>query len=181
MFNKCIAPLAAVSAFLLAPIGPAGAQNLITVTGAVDHPNRGAYSADVDKFFGFHEITFDTAHAFDMAALTALPQQTITTDFAMGGPMQTFEGPALADVLATAGVAGGATVWMQALDGYAVEAPVSELIAKGAVLALRRNGQAMRLGDFGPAQLVFPRGTMAGLDDMNDDLWIWSIFHIKAQ
>jgi hypothetical protein len=40
------------------------------------------------------------------------------------------------------------------MDGYAVEAPLDELLAKGAVVALERDGKALGIGGFGPKQIV---------------------------
>jgi hypothetical protein len=153
---------------------------LLTVTGDVSNPNRGGYDAETDKFFGYTEVEFDKAHAFDCVALRALPSVTIKADFPKGRQIHTYEGPLLADVLAVAGAA-GETVTVQALDGYAVEAPLAEMLEKGAVVALRRDGKAFGIGDFGPSQIVFPRAERDDLTDMNDDWWVWSIFHIRVE
>ena len=152
---------------------------MLTVTGAVDKANRGPSDPDFDVLFTFNEVRFDKAHAFDLGALAALPQASVRADFPKGGPEARFTGPLLADVLAAAG-AEGDTVTVQAMDGYAVEAPRAELEAKGAVIALTRDGQPLGIGSFGPAQLVFPRSERADLASMPDDWWIWQIFHIKV-
>jgi len=158
----------------------AGGPVLLTVTGAVENTNRGAVDPETDKLFAFNDIAFEAAMAFDLDALTALPQVSLTTDFPMGGPDVTFTGPLLADVLAAAG-SSGETVAVQAMDGYAVEAPVAEMTEKGAVVALTRDGRPLGIGDFGPTQIVFPRGERADLAEMNDDWWVWQIFHIRVE
>ena len=91
----------------------------------------------------------------------------------------TFTGPALADVLSAAG-ASGDTVTIQAMDGYAVEVPAADMLGAGAVLALTRDGRPLGIGDFGPTQLVFPRGEREELADMPDDWWIWQIYHVSV-
>ena len=68
-------------------------------------------------------------------------------------------------MLAAAG-AEGETVTVQAMDGYAVEAPMQEMVAKGAVVALERDGKPLGIGGFGPTQIVFPRAERADLADM---------------
>ena len=93
-------------------------------------------------------------------------------DFPKGRQVHTYEGVLLADVLAAAG-ATGTKVTVQALDGYAVETPLDELVAMGAVVAYKRNGVAFGIGDFGPTQIVFPRAERDDLADMSDDLWVW--------
>lgn len=153
---------------------------LLTVTGDVSKPNRAGYNPDTDKFFGFNDVAFSKATEFDLSALEALKTTAIKADFPKGGEIYTYEGPLLADVLAAAGASGG-SVTVQALDGYAVEAPLEELVAQGAVVALKRNGEAFAIGGFGPTQIVFPRAERSDLKDMPDDRWVWSIFHINVK
>ncbi len=117
---------------------------------------------------------------FDLDALQALPQVDVTADFPKDGPKVAFTGPLLADVLAAAG-AEGETVTVQAMDGYAVEVPMSEMMDKGAVVALKRDGKELGIGGFGPTQIVFPRAERADLAEMPDDWWIWSIYHISVE
>ncbi len=171
-------------AFLLfvgaAPPVLAAGPVLVTVTGAVENANRGPVDPDLDKLFAFNDVTFDKAMEFDTDALAALPQATIRTDFPLGGDTVEFTGPLIADLLAHAG-ASGATVTIQAIDGYAVEIPAQELIAKGAMLALKRDGKPLGIGGFGPTQVVFPRADRADLADMPDDWWVWQIFHIGVK
>lgn len=141
--------------------------------------NRGGYNPDTDKFFGYNDVEFSKAAQFDFDALEDLEMVKINADFPKGGDVHEFEGPLLVDVLKAAG-ASGDIVTMQALDGYAIEVPLQELEAAGAVLALKRDGEAFSIGGFGPTQIVFPRADRADLSDMPDDNWIWSIFHISV-
>lgn len=170
----------AVALALAALPALAGGPVLLTVTGAVEKTNRGPSDPALDVLFAFNEVDFAKAHEFDLDALAALPQTTVKADFPKGGAQVSFTGPLLADLLAAAG-AGGETVMVQAIDGYAMEVPRAELEAKGAVLALARDGKPLGIGSFGPAQLVFPRAERDELASMPDDWWIWQIFHIKAQ
>ena len=153
---------------------------LLTVTGNVENATRTGYDAERDKFFGFNEVQFDQASQFDYDKLTGLPQVSIRADFPKDGPVHEFSGPLLADVLGMAG-ATGQTVTVQALDGYAAEAPLQEMLDQGAVVALSRDGAPLGIGDFGPTQIVFPRAERSDLKDMNDDRWVWSIFHIRVE
>ncbi len=171
-----------ITALALGPVSPALAEGpvLLTVTGDVTVPNRGPVDPDVDKLFLFNEVSFEKAREFDLTDLEKLPQATVHADFPKGGAETVFSGPLLKDVLASAG-AEGATVTVQAMDGYAVEVPMQEMVDKGAVLALERDGKPLGIGSFGPTQIVFPRGERADLADMPDDWWIWQIYHIKVE
>lgn len=175
-----LSALAAAVTLALAPPAMAEGPVFLTVTGAVESPNRGAMDPDRDKLFLFNDATFEAAAEFDLEALGALPQVTVRTDFPQGGEMVEFSGPLLADVLEAAG-ATGETVTVQALDGYAVEVPLEEMVAKGAVVALTRDGRPLGIGNFGPTQIVFPRADRADLADMPDDWWVWQIYHIRVE
>jgi hypothetical protein len=161
---------------------PAAAEGpvLLTVSGEVGDPNRGPVDPAVDKLFLFNEVNFEKAKEFDLGALEGLPQTTVHADFPKGGERTAFTGPLLEDVLAAAG-AEGRMVTVQAMDGYAVEVPVEEMVGKGAVVALERDGKPLGIGSFGPTQIVFPRAERPELADMPDDWWIWQIYHIKVE
>jgi hypothetical protein len=161
---------------------PAAAEGpvILTISGEVGEPNRGPVDPEVDKLFLFNDVSFEKAKEFDLATLEKLPQATVHADFPKGGERTEFTGPLLEDVLAAAGAA-GETVTVQAMDGYAVAVPVEELVAKGAVVALARDGKPLGIGDFGPTQIVFPRADRPELADMPDDWWIWQIYHISVE
>lgn len=153
---------------------------ILTVTGNVALPTRSESSEDLDKFFMLNDITFDKAAQFDVAALRALPQISVKADFPKGGRVYLFEGPLLKDVLESVG-AMGKVATVRALDGYAVDIPIADAYAAGAVLALKRDGIPFAIGDFGPTQVVFPRADRADLADMIDDWWVWSVYHINVE
>ncbi|MBA3324050.1 MAG: hypothetical protein H0T41_01795 [Rhodobacteraceae bacterium] len=157
----------------------AGGPVLLTVTGAVENANRGAVDPAHDKLFVSNHVAFDRAMEFDADTLAALPQATVRADFPKDGRIVSFTGPLLADVLAAAG-ATGATVTIQAMDGYAVEVASAAMTEKGAVVALARDGKPLGIGGFGPTQIVFPRADRADLAEMNDDWWAWQVYHIRV-
>ena len=153
---------------------------ILTVTGNVALPTRKGSSEEVDRFFTLKGITFDKAAQFHVAALRGLPQVTVNADFPKGGHVYPFEGPLLKDVLESI-AATGDLITIRALDGKTIDIPLSKAYAAGAVVALKRDGIPFAIGDFGPTHLVFPRADRADLADMNDDWWVWSIFHINVE
>ena len=169
----------ALSLGAAAPALAAG-PTLLTVTGEITDTNRGPVDPETDKLFIFNDVSFDKAREFDLGMLETLPQTTVHADFPKGGAEAEFTGPLLEDVLEAAG-AEGKTIMIQAMDGYAIEAPMDELVGKGAVVAIARDGKALGIGGLGPTQIVFPRADRADLADMSDDWWIWQIFHIKVE
>ena len=174
--------IALTMALAFGALSPALADGpvLLTVTGDIADPNRGPLDPDFDKLFIFNEVSFDKAKEFDLSTLEKLPQAVVHADFPKGGAATEFTGPLLKDVLAAAGARGN-TVTVQAMDGYAVEVPMQEMVDKGAVVALARDGKPLGIGSFGPTQIVFPRTDRPELADMPDDWWIWSIYHIDVE
>jgi hypothetical protein len=174
--------LALVTAMAMATAAPALAVGpaLLTVSGEITDTNRGPVDPETDKLFLFNEVSFDKAKEFDLGMLETLPQTTVHADFPKGGEQAAFTGPLLKDVLAAAG-ASGENVLVQAMDGYAIAVSVDELVDKGAVVALERDGKALGIGGLGPTQIVFPRAARPELADMPDDWWVWQIYHIKVE
>lgn len=54
-----------------------GGPVLLTVSGAITRPNRGALDPALDQMMAKQKLTFTTARAFDFAALHRLPARTI--------------------------------------------------------------------------------------------------------
>jgi hypothetical protein len=165
---------------LLAGQAAADGPVLVTLTGTIENTNRGPMDPDWDKLFLFNNVAFEAAHAFTADDLAALPQTTVRTDFPMGGEVQEFTGVSFADLLEAAG-ATGETVFIQALDGYAAEAAAAELAEKGAILAIERNGTPLDIGGLGPAMVAYPRAERDDLAEMNDDGWVWQVFHVRVE
>lgn len=93
--------------------------------------------------------------ALDLAGMDALPQTAFKTTTPWHQGVVEFSGVLLKDYLAALG-ARGSQLRLVALNDYAVDAPVAELVEGGALLATRQNGQPMPVSDKGPVFLVFP-------------------------
>jgi hypothetical protein len=91
-----------------------------------------------------------------------------------GKQRMSFQGVWLADVLAAAGVDGGATgLHLTALDNYQVDLPIADVRAGGVLLATRNgDGGATPIAEGGPIRIVFADGAEAGA---NANQWIWSL------
>lgn len=180
---------AAVAIVLMLGGGAAGAETLpapsgpvlVTVAGAVENGNRGPVDPFADGFLAFHEIAFDQAVEFDLAALEALGMHETRAHYPNWPAMSTFEGPLLADVLAAAG-ATGTTLRAVALDGYASEIPLADLQKYPVLLALKRDGKYLGIGGRGPAWIVYPREDFAELQAAPDDAGLaWAVFVLVVE
>lgn len=157
---------------------PLSGPVVLTVAGAVQNPNRGPVDPFADGFFVHHEIAFDRATEFDLAALEALGMHEVSAQYPNWPARSTFEGPLLADVLAAAGAA-GRTVRTLALDGYAAEIPASDLRTYPIVLAVKRDGRYLGLGGRGPLWVIYPRDDFPALQQAKDDASLaWAVFAI---
>lgn len=103
-------------------------------------------------------VTNDAAHVsyhFTEAQLLKLPLHAISTSTSWT-PRSTFTGPLLSDVLKTVG-AYGKDVEIHTLDDYSCVVPISDADRYGVVLAYTMNGQRLKVSDFGPLFLIWPR------------------------
>ncbi|PRY06579.1 molybdopterin-dependent oxidoreductase [Paraburkholderia sp. BL25I1N1] len=122
--------------------------------------------------------TTDAAHKtyqFTEAQLLALPVHSITTSTTWT-PRATFTGPLLADILKTVG-ANGTQVEIHTLDDYTYTIPVSDCDRYGVVVAYSMNGRRLKISDFGPLFLIYPRDAYP--DELTgasgDSKFVWQI------
>jgi hypothetical protein len=122
--------------------------------------------------------TNDAAHHlyhFTEAQLLALPVHSITTATTWT-PRSTFTGPLLADILKTVGASGSA-VEIHTLDDYTYTIPVSDCDRYGVVVAYSMNGQRLKISDFGPLFLIYPRDAFPDelMGASGDSKFVWQI------
>jgi hypothetical protein len=116
---------------------------------------EGTLELDVN---GEVHVTNDAAHTayhFSEAQLLKLPPHSIVTATSWT-PRSTFTGPLLSDVLKTVG-AYGSQIEIHTIDDYTCVVPVSDAARYGAVLAYEMNGQRLKVSNFGPLFLIYPR------------------------
>ena len=115
----------------------------------------GSLQLDVN---GEVRVTNDAAHTdyhFSEAALLKLPAHSIVTTTTWT-PRSTFTGALLSDVLSTVG-AYGSQIEIHTIDDYTCVVPVSDAARYGAVLAYEMNGKRLKVSNFGPLFLIYPR------------------------
>ncbi|SDG91856.1 MULTISPECIES: molybdopterin-dependent oxidoreductase [unclassified Duganella] len=139
---------AALPAHAAAPAGPA----LLTVTGAINKPNRGKFDATRDVMMSKQKISFEQAHAFDYATLAALPAVTIRPTLEYDAQPHTLRGPLLLDVVQAAGaqLRDDTKLILRAVDGYAAAVTVAQARTQRWIVATQMDGAAMALGGLGP-------------------------------
>jgi hypothetical protein len=177
-----LAPLARAADPAKAPRTPA----LLTITGNVGKPNRGALDPVRDQMMAKQKIKFDKACVFDFAALAAMPAVTIKPTIEYDNKVHTLSGPLLADVLKAAGVTGDAgKLAMQAVDGYAPTISLADARKYRFIVATHMDGQTMALGGLGPLWGVyepdrFPEMAAKPISE-RFALCPWALYHIDYQ
>ncbi|MEE2565181.1 molybdopterin-dependent oxidoreductase [Hyphobacterium marinum] len=156
---------------------PTGA--VLTLYGDIETVDRGPSQAALEPLFFAYGIEFGSACVFSTASLASLDQHEIRVDFPMGGDERRFSGPLLRDVLAIAGPQ-GTHLTVTALDGYQRTIPLEQVMAHDVILAIRADGEWLGIGGYGPALLVWPRGTDPDLAGQTDDDWVWGVFAIES-
>ncbi|HEY9566472.1 MAG TPA: hypothetical protein VIR38_00160 [Thalassobaculum sp.] len=180
---------ALVAAFLLTAL-PAGAGAaelaapegavVVTVAGAIENTNRGAFDPDRDLFLKYHDRSFTKAAAFDRAMLEGLGLHQV--EIALDGwpePVR-LEGPRLKDLVAAVGGA-GERITLVALDGYASEISRAELEGLDWIVGLRRDGRDLGLGERGPLWIVYSYPDGRKLTAEDELRWPWATFYIEIE
>jgi hypothetical protein len=109
------------------------------------------------------------------AELMTLPVHTIATSTTWT-PKATFAGPLLEDVLKLVG-AYGEWVELRTLDDYAYTVRVAEAERYGAILAYSMNGARLKVSNFGPLFLIYPRDKYPAelTGSVADAKFVWQI------
>jgi len=154
---------------------------VLTVSGDVGKSNRGALDKFADKLTALQGLTFERAMAFDLAGLEKLGMREVKVKYDGWPAEYRFEGPLLKDVLAAAGVNEAKIVRPVALDGYTAEIPYAELSDYPVILALKRDGRWLGIGEAGPAWVIYPRQDFPALAKEDDAKWVWGVFHIQVE
>ena len=152
-------PLAAICA----EVAPPHDRVLLTVTGALANADA---SGRVD---------------FDLTSLEHLGLSKLTTWTPWTDGEVEFEG-VLARRLMEAVGARGTDVEALGLNDYEEVIPIEDFHKYDVLLALRMNGELMRVRDKGPIWIVYPWSDHPGLDDFatrEKSVWQLSVLHVR--
>lgn len=130
---------------------------LLTVSGAIGKGNRGPLDPQLEQMLAKQKVGFDKAHAFDFAAMTALPAVKIRPTLEYDGKAHTLQGPLLVEVLKASGVQPGDKVnlLLRAVDGYAAALSLADARKYRFIVATHLDGRPLALGGLGPLWAVF--------------------------
>ena len=159
---------------------------LLTVTGAVGKGNRGAFDPVLDQMMGKQKIKFDKAHAFDFAALAALPVVSIRPTLEYDSKPHALKGPLLTDVARAAGApTEGTRFLLRAVDGYNVVLSLADARKYRFIVATHLDGKPMPLGGLGPLWAVYDADRFSDMAAKpvteRFGLCPWGLYHVEVQ
>jgi len=136
---------------------PAPGPALLTVTGDIEHTNRGPFDPVLDQMMHKQKISFSKAYTFDSRALASLPAVEIKPTLEYDGKVHVLKGPLLVEVMAAAGARLRATskLVLRAVDGYAVTLPLAQARNQRFIVATHIDGKPMALGGLGPLWALY--------------------------
>ena len=130
---------------------------LLTVTGLIGAGNRGPFDPALDQMMGKQKLAFAKAHAFDFAALAAMPALTINPTLEYDGKPHALKGPLLMDVVKATGATldDRTALFLRAVDGYAAHVTAAEAGKRRFIVATHLDGRPLALGGLGPLWAVY--------------------------
>ena len=160
---------------------------LLTISGRIGAGNRGAFDPALDQLMARQKLGFDKAHAFDFAALAAMPAVTIRPTLEYDGQAHELSGPLLMDVMKACGVrpTDTTTLFVRAIDGYAANLPAAEATRRRYIVATHLDGRPMALGGLGPLWTIydadrFPDMAARALPDRFGSC-PWATYHVEVR
>lgn len=182
------AALAAAGSAIAAPARDSkGGPALLTISGAIGKPNRGALDPALDQMMHKQKISFPSAHAVDFSTLAAMPALAIGPTLEYDNRRHRLRGPLLMDVLARAGArpSGEARLLLRAVDGYVAAVTPAQANAWGFIVATHLDGKPMPLGGLGPLWAVFDADRVPEMAARpvaeRFGSCPWALYHIEVQ
>lgn len=179
----------------MAPLGALAQQGpraqagptLLTVSGAIGAGNRGPLDPALDQMMAKQKVAFTKAHAFDFAALLALPAISIQPTLEYDGKPHALKGPLLMAVIKATGarVTDQTGLLLRAVDGYAVLLSAAEASQRRFIVATHIDGRPLSLGGLGPLWAVYDADRFPDMAakpvNQRFALCPWATYHIEVR
>jgi hypothetical protein len=160
---------------------------LLTITGAIGKPNRGAFDPALDQMMAKQKLSFDKACALDFAAIAALPAVEIRPTLEYDGKAHTLRGPPLLDVLKVAGATpkDSGRLTLRAIDGFAAQIGVAQARSHRFIVATHLDGHPLGLGGLGPLWALYDADRVPDMAAKpvaeRFGACPWGLYHIDVQ
>lgn len=140
-----------------AELAPPEGEVLLVISGEIAHSNVG-----------------EEAH-FDREMLQAIGWHAVETHTPWHQEAGRFEGPLLRDLLGAVG-ARAERIQVQALNAFEAEIPLSDLLDYDVILAVKLDGEPIRIREFGPLFVLYPFDAHPEL--LNEAVRFRSVWHV---
>ena len=115
------------------------------------------------------------------ADLLALEQFTVLTENEFVDGLVEFSGPLARDVVALLNKPEFESLTLTAINDYAVEVPIFDIVNYDVIFALSQNGVKFSVRDKGPIWVIYPMTDNAELQDrVYNDRLIWQLVRVDA-
>ena len=115
------------------------------------------------------------------ADLLALEQFTVLTENEFVNGLAEFSGPLARDVVALLNKPEFESLTLTAINDYAVEVPIFDIVNYDVIFALSQNGVKFSVRDKGPIWVIYPMTDNAELQDrVYNDRLIWQLVRVDA-
>ena len=113
--------------------------------------------------------------------LLAMEQFTVRTENEFVDGLVEFTGPLARDVIALLDVSEIETLKLTAVNDYAVEVPMSDILDYDVIFAMSQDGTRFSVRDKGPVWLIYPMSDNIELQDrVYNDRLIWQLVKVEA-
>jgi hypothetical protein len=113
--------------------------------------------------------------------LLAMEQFTVHTENEFVDGLAEFTGPLARDVIALLNASEIETLKLTAVNDYAVEVPMSDLLDYDVIFAMAQNGTRFSIRDKGPIWVIYPMTDNVELQDrVYNDRLIWQLVKVNA-
>ncbi|OUS06808.1 hypothetical protein A9Q96_08560 [Rhodobacterales bacterium 52_120_T64] len=113
--------------------------------------------------------------------LLAMEQFTVLTENEFVDGLVEFTGPLARDVIAFLNASEAETLRFTAVNDYAVEVPMSDLLNYDVIFAMTQNGTRFSIRDKGPIWVIYPMSDNVELQDrVYNDRLIWQLVKIDV-
>ncbi len=144
----------------------------------ISQPYALSFTLEIEGNISHFTDKENRSYTFTDKQLFAMPVSSITTTTSWT-PREKFEGVALAELLTKVG-AKGTMMTFYALNDYYINIPISDVEKYNMILAYKMGGALLKIRNFGPLFLIYPRDTEGG--ELNSPLYnsrfIWQINRI---
>lgn len=140
-----------------------------------------AAAAGEDVYLSLTNVSDGTVVNLSEDDLLAMEQFTVLTENEFVDGLAEFTGPLARDVIAFLDAADIEMLRLTAVNDYAVEVPMSDLLEYDVIFAMTQNGTRFSVRDKGPIWVIYPMTENEELQDrVYNDRLIWQLVKVDA-